>query len=646
MKGGIRSGNRSIALMVVLCFAAAAFGRADIANAAATSIQFTKVADAASVSAGDRIGYTIAVTPSGRSRTSFIVVDSLPTNPGTSWSINPANPNCAISSGALACSVGQWPSGVTFSVHIVSPTTPSTCGTVVNSANLSAPGVGSSSTPPVPITVKCPTLQVTKSADAASIRPGDRVGYTVVGLNSGGGNAYGFALTDSLPSGLTWSLDPAGSDSSCTITNGSGGTQTLRCARAVLAPTSSISAHVTATTSAANCSGISNSATVSATNATSATVGPVTVAVTCLPDLVVQSIAFTTGSPYTDSPWYYTATIKNQGTGAADLSGVPVQGYFAATAGTWPGDVAACGDTFNNGTILAPGATADILIGCAGHPAPGDNWLAVKVNYEAPPFGIAESDTTNNVNSVPLPVTLSVTKAADNSTVTVGDQVGYTIVGTNNGPVTAYGFTLVDTLPAGLSWSLDTANSDASCVIAANGGTQVLTCAPATVPPGGSVSAHVTATSSSAVCAGLSNSASVSALSASTVATAAVPIDVMCSPDLIVSHISLGPFSPTSFDYIVTVGNQGNGPADLSGVVVQGVFADSATGWPGNAPACGRSFNSGTTLQPGATIDMEIDCGFLPPTYDDYLLVEVDAGNVLAESDETNNIGSLFLGPF
>jgi hypothetical protein len=119
-------------------------------------------------------------------------------------------------------------------------------------------------------------------------------------------------------------------------------------------------------------------------------------ATSALPDLSVDAIAFTPDL----QPDSYTVTVKNQGTGSADLTGVFVQGYYDPSAGTWPGADPACGTSFSSGTTLAAGATTDIVVSCSLAPGPADAWLNVKVDATD---ALTESDETNNVGSIALP---------------------------------------------------------------------------------------------------------------------------------------------------------------------------------------------------------------------------------------------------
>jgi uncharacterized repeat protein (TIGR01451 family) len=229
------------------------------------AIQITKTADASTADAGGQIGYTISVTNLSKSPASGVLVtDTLPTNSGTNWSISSAPPSaCAISSGVLRCFMSHMANG--FSVHVVSPTTTATCGTVSNKASLTTRKSGSATSPTANITVNCPDLTIT----------------SVVFSSTG---------------------------TSCTV------------------------------------------------------------------------------------------TVKNVGTGTANLSGVGVQAYYEPdTTYNEVSGTPAGGTSFSQPT-LAPGATVDVTL-CSGTPAPGDNYVVVKVDNTN---ALAESDETNNVGYAPL----------------------------------------------------------------------------------------------------------------------------------------------------------------------------------------------------------------------------------------------------
>ena len=270
-------------------------------------LNIAKTPDAASVSATDPIGYTISVTNTGTTdATSVVVSDTLPTNSGTSWTVSAVvvagsaessswiSSNCTISSGTLSCHLGTVPAGTTsgYTIHLSSPTTAATCGTVSNSASLTAANNNSASTPgPAVITVNCPALAITKTADNGTVSAGNAVGYTISVTNGGAGNAYNATVTDTLPaaSGVSWSVDVvdvAGSaqsagwiSSNCAI---SSGTLTCHLGTVPAGTTSGYTVHLTSSTTTASCGTLSNSATVTPGNgAAVSTSAPAVITVSC-----------------------------------------------------------------------------------------------------------------------------------------------------------------------------------------------------------------------------------------------------------------------------------------------------------------------------------------------------------------------------
>src|SRR5260370_638538 len=139
-------------------------------------VPITKVADQGTVSAGDTIGYVVTVANSGLGIARNVTVsDTLPTNSGLSWSIDTgsSSPAWSITAGVLSYGPADLP-GASVHVHITSPTTAATCGTVNNSASVTISNDGSPSVGPVPISVNCPTTVAT-TLSATSIATGGSV---------------------------------------------------------------------------------------------------------------------------------------------------------------------------------------------------------------------------------------------------------------------------------------------------------------------------------------------------------------------------------------------------------------------------------------------------------------------------------------
>jgi len=233
-------------------------------------IAITKTPDQGTVSAGDSIGFTIEVTNNGDGTAHGVTVtDTLPTNGGLDWSVDAANSDagCSITSGVLTCDFGDLGSGLSKSAHITSPTTADSCGDVNNTASVTTSNDGSDSDSAT-ITVNCPDVFVTKTADAPLVEGGDAIGFLITVGNNGPGTANGVTLTDTLPTngGLDWTIDlidglAPGAQPPCSIAAG-----VLTCDFGSLAEGASHTVHVTSPTDATTCGAVNNTATVDALN--------------------------------------------------------------------------------------------------------------------------------------------------------------------------------------------------------------------------------------------------------------------------------------------------------------------------------------------------------------------------------------------
>jgi uncharacterized repeat protein (TIGR01451 family) len=228
------------------------------------AIDVAKEADDPSVSAGDTIGFTITVTNNGAGVAKDVTLtDTLPTDTGTSWSIDGGTgaADCAIAAGVLTCDFGDMASGASFTVHISSPTSFATCGTVTNTASVAGSNDGSDSDSDS-TTVQCPSLTITKTANPVGpVDAGNPIGFDIVVSNGGPGVAKSVTVNDPLPtgSGISWSINPA--VAGCSIA-----ANTLTCSLGDLASGASVTIHVTSPTTTASCGTYTNQASASATN--------------------------------------------------------------------------------------------------------------------------------------------------------------------------------------------------------------------------------------------------------------------------------------------------------------------------------------------------------------------------------------------
>jgi hypothetical protein len=120
-------------------------------------------------------------------------------------------------------------------------------------------------------------------------------------------------------------------------------------------------------------------------------------------------------------------------------------------------------------------------------------------------------------------------------------------------------------------------------------------------------------------------------------------------PDLVVSALSVTSWTPNSISYSYTIKNIGTAPANLDGptsadsdnVSVQAYLsADTVFANGGDIPAGGSIVGSSPlgNLNPGQTLNGSFTSGAaVDPNATPYLVLMVDSGNVVAESNERNN---------
>jgi uncharacterized repeat protein (TIGR01451 family) len=236
-------------------------------------IAITKTADDPSVEAGDPIGFSITVSNEGGSdATGVALTDNLPAGGDLDWSIESQTgiSGCTISgavgSQSIDCPTVTLAAGASYSIHIVSDTTPASADTVHNVASVTTTNDGSDEDDADVVILKA-GIDITKVADIDHVDAGAPIGFTITVSSTGAATARGVTLTDSLPDGgdLVWALDSQTGIAGCSIA-GAAGAQTIDCPTVDLAPAASYSLHISATTSTATDDTVTNNASVTTSN--------------------------------------------------------------------------------------------------------------------------------------------------------------------------------------------------------------------------------------------------------------------------------------------------------------------------------------------------------------------------------------------
>ncbi|HEV2216163.1 MAG TPA: hypothetical protein VGV88_01200 [Candidatus Dormibacteraeota bacterium] len=543
----------------------------------APNLQLTKTADAGTVSAGDQIGYTLTISNTGAGTATGVVVnDTLPTNAGLSWSISgPAN-GWSINAGVLSFGPATLAPNASSSVHIISLTTSATCGVVNNSASAISSNDGSPSVGPVSITVECPLLTITKTADTSPVSTGTNIGFTVTVSNSGAagtGSAHDVTVSDPLPAGgdVSWSIDSQ-SLNSCSI-SGTAPTQTLNCNLGTMAPGTSYMVHIVSTTDATSFGDYPNTATVTASNAPTKQASADIMVLA--PHLTLTKTA-DAGTVSAGDPIGYVITLTNAGAGTA--TNVTVNDTLPTNAGLAWSIASQSGGTWSiSGGVLSfsaasfgPGASSSVHI-----TSPTTSATCGTVDNSA----IASSSNDGSPSAGPVGITincpnLEISKTADAGTVSTGDQIGYTVTVTNAGLGTAHNVTVSDTVPtgAGISWSIDPSGTTGSWTL--SGG--VLGFGPVDLASGASFHVHIVSPTTFDSCAVINNSAGALADNNGPVSIGPVPITINCPSLGVVKTADATPVStgdPIGFNIVVSNG----GP----GIARSVTLLDSLPGGPG-----------------------------------------------------------------
>ncbi|HEY6680613.1 MAG TPA: DUF11 domain-containing protein [Actinomycetota bacterium] len=553
------------------------------------NISVTKTADQGTINAGDTAAFTIVVTNNGPGTANNVTVnDPLPA--GIAWSIDPAVTGCSITSGTLSCTFATLDEGASKTIHISGVTDAQDCGTLSNTATVAADNEGSDQTDnsdTATITVKCATIQVTKTPDQGTVSAGDQIGFTITASNSGAGSASGVTVTDTLPTdaGLSWTIDAAGSDSGCSITAG-----VLTCNFGTIAAGGSKHVHITSPTTAATCGSVDNTANVTTSNDGSDS-DNASITVNC-PNVTVLKTA-DQGTIDAGDTAAFTIVVTNEGPGTA--TGVTLSDTLPSGV-VWSEDSAACSITTGvlscNFGDLADGATRTVHVTGATDAADcgvlTNTAVVAASNESVENVGDNSSTATITVNCPDL----LVTKDADQGTVNAGENIGFTVEVTNNGTGTAHGVTVTDTLPTngGLDWSIDAANSDAGCSITSG----VLTCDFGDLGPDESRSVHIVSPTTAQSCGDVVNTASGTSSNDGEDSDSAT-VTVNCT-DIFVTKTADAPLveGGDTIGFLITVGN--NGPGTANGVTLTDTLpTNGGLEWsidlidgqaPGSEPPC------------------------------------------------------------
>jgi uncharacterized repeat protein (TIGR01451 family) len=402
-----------------------------------------------SINAGQPLSYTINITNNGPDPTAgtVTVIDTLPvgvtgaSGSGTGWSCG------APTGGTITCTnTATMSSGGSLQTLTISMTAPVNGGSVTNSATVSVAGSNDPTTANNTASVNTNVaaqadLSISKSGPNG-VTAGQNIVYTIVVTNNGPSASTGVSVADPTPPGLTF------------VSNAGACTTPFPCNLGSL--TSGQSATITATYSTpGTLSGnVTNTATVSSTgtpdpNNANDSASKVT-NVGAQADLSVIKTGTTSANPGQNV--VYTVVVSNGGPSPAANVVVsdptPVGVAFVSNTGACTTVYPCSLGTLNSGQSATITSTYTIP---GSYSSPQVNNTATVSSSTNDPNASNNASTAVTTVNLAAQADLSITKSGPGS-ISLGQNIVYTIVVTNAGPLVATGVVVTDPTPAGLTF--------------------------------------------------------------------------------------------------------------------------------------------------------------------------------------------------
>ena len=542
----------------------------------AADLSLTKGDSPDPIQAGELLTYALGVHNAGPNAAAGVTVtDTLPA--GVVFdSATASQGSCSEASGTVTCALGTVANGADATVEV--KVRPQNGGDITNQASVSSdagdPVPGNNSAASTTAVTPAADLSLTKDDSPDPVLAGELLTYTLTAHNGGPSSATGVTLVDALPSGVIFeSATPT--QGTCDEASG-----TVTCALGTLADEQSAGVEIKVRPQSpgtiTNEAGVSSDANDPVTGNNAATAGTT---VTAAADLSLTK---------TDSPdpvlegGLLTYTLTTHNSGPQDATGVTVTDTLpgGVTYGSATPSQGTCGEA--SGTVtcalgtIADGqdATVEISVQPSG-PGTLTNEAAVSSEVADPDSG----DTTASEQTTVRPVAdLSLTKTDSPDPVLAGDLLTYTLDVSNSGPRDATSTTLVDTLPAGVTFESATPNQG-TCAEASG----TVTCDLGTVANGAGASVEIKVRPQSA--GAITNDAEVTSAESDdnttdNSATTETTVDPAADLSLTKTDSADPALAGELLTYTLSVQNAG--PSTASGVTLSdtlpaGVAFDSAT---------------------------------------------------------------------
>ncbi len=460
------------------------------------------------VTAGNDVTYTVTVGNDGPSQADNVVItDALPA--GVTFV---SGAGCSASGTVLTCAGGNLAAGGTYTVDITVTVDGTFTGTsVTNLAKVASDthehDTSDNDTKEPTLVVRSADIKLTKSAPS-TVSAGTDLTYTLSVENLGDSDALNVSLVDPLPAGVSFVSATADLGGTCDTA--------VSCLWPTLAAGASSTATVVVSVPGTTADGtvITNKAKASSTDPDpdeSNNTDAVQTEVEKLADLETTK----SGPATAVAGDQVTYTIGVANNGPSEAVNVEVTDPIPSAGFTFNPTASSSGCTENSGLLtcaggtLVSGATASFTVVFDIDQSMADGTTITNVATSS--TDTEDPNPANDVDSVDTEIVrqsdLFVQKDDNTEIATAGTQMTYTLTYGNNGDSDATGVTIVDTLPAGVSFNGGL--SDPVC--SASGAT--VTCVIGNVVAGANGSVEVTVDIDAALADGtvLSNEATISA---------------------------------------------------------------------------------------------------------------------------------------
>lgn len=539
------------------------------------------------VNAGGSFAYTLTLTNNGPSTATGVVITDLLPPEVTFDSGSSSQGAVSESSGTVTANIGTLASGASATVTLNVTATDSARGTITNSASVTATetetdAANNATTEPTTI-VPVVDVRISKSDSADPVNSGGSFAYTLTVTNEGPSLASDVIVTDILPAGVNFATGSASqgtvSESSGTVTANLGSLDSGDSAIITLNVNVADSVRGTVTNTVSVVSTETDSNPVNNSDAELTTITPVV-------DLAVTKSDSIDPVNAGDS-FVYTLTVTNNGPSTAN--GVVVTDLLPPEVAFDSGSASQGIVTESGGTVtaaigtLASGASATVTLNIAvNDSARGTITNSASVTSDETETNGADNSAVETTDVTPV-VDVLVTKIDSADPVNAGGTLVYSMFVRNDGPSTATGVTLTDSLPNGVT--VRSTSSSQGTVASTNG---VVTATLGSLASGAQARVSVTVDIDNSTTGTLTNTATVTANemdsnasnNSDTESTTVIPIAdlAITKSDNLDSVLQGG-----TVVYTLSVSN--NGPSTATGVVVTDVLPT------------GFSFSSGTASQ-------------------------------------------------